>query len=197
MNLSTPLTFCKRRHAGRNAALVLFSTVVLAQSMSSRPIKKGLWQTQTTQTVQVSLPPEVEARIAAMPAAQQAQVRAMMGGGGGAKPQTSTVKSCEAEDTTPDDLMSQAEQKSGTNCKFTNRQETGNTLSFDVNCSTSQGTASGHSSFVMKDSDHVTGTFHMTMTMSENGGQMNATMDGTSSYNYLGADCGDVKPSGQ
>src|ERR1035437_3196745 len=38
---------------------------------------------------------------------------------------------------------------------------------------------------------------HMTMTMSENGGQMNATMDGTSTYTYLGADCGDVKPSGQ
>ncbi len=190
------LIFCKRRHAARNASLVLFSTVVLAQGMSSRPIKKGLWQTQTTQTVQMALPPDVEARIAAMPAAQQEKVRSMMGSGGAAgKPQTNTFKTCQASDTTPDEMMAEMQQKGGTSCKFTNMQQTGNTLSFDTACTTAQGSASGHSSFVMKDSEHVNGTYHLTMTSTGNQGQMNATMDGTSTYTYLGADCGDVKPN--
>ena len=34
----------------------------------------------------------------------------------------------------------------------------------------------------------------MTVAMSANGHSMNATMDGTSTYTYLGTDCGDVKP---
>jgi hypothetical protein len=46
----------------------------------------------------------------------------------------------------------------------------------------------------MADSEHGTGTTHMTVAMSANGHSTNATMDGTSTYTYLGADCGDVKP---
>jgi hypothetical protein len=130
-----------------------------------------------------------------MPATQQAQMQAMMGGGGMMpKPTSSTVKSCVASTMTPSDLLNQAQQKSGMKCTFTNQQVTTNSVSFDTSCTTAQGTATGHSQFTMADSEHGTGTTQMTVAMSANGRSMNATMNGTSTYTYLGADCGDVKP---
>ena len=192
MNLSKALMFRKLGHAGSIVLIVLSTVAAQGQSMSAT-IKQGLWQTQMTMSMQVTLPPDVEAKIAAMPAAQQAQMRSMMGGSM-AKPTTSTVKSCVASTMTPTDLLNQAQQKGGMTCKFTNQQVTASAVSFDMSCTTTQGTASGHAQFKMADSDHGTGTTHMTVAMSANGQSMNATMDGTSIYTYLGADCGDVKP---
>jgi hypothetical protein len=192
MNLSKALMFRKLGHAGSIVLIVLSTVAAQGQSMSAT-MKQGLWQTQVTMSMQVTLPPDVEAKIAAMPAAQQAQMRSMMGGSM-AKPTTSTVKSCVASTMTPTDLLNQAQQKGGMTCKFTNQQVTASAVSFDMSCTTTQGTASGHAQFTMADSDHGTGTTHMTVAMSANGRSMNATMDGTSIYTYLGADCGDVKP---
>ena len=192
MNLSKALMFRKLGHAGSIVLIVLSTVAAQGQSMSAT-MKQGLWQTQVTMSMQVTLPPDVEAKIAAMPAAQQAQMRSMMGGSM-AKPTTSTVKSCVASTMTPTDLLNQAQQKGGMTCKFTNQQVTASAVSFDMSCTTTQGTASGHAQFTMADSDHGTGTTHMTVAMSANGHSMNATMDGTSIYTYLGADCGDVKP---
>ena len=192
MNLSKALMFWKLGHAG-SIVLIVLSTVTAQGQSTSAPIKQGLWQTQMTMSMQMTLPPEVEAKIAAMPAAQQAQMRSMMGGAA-AKPTTSTVKSCVASTMTPTDWLNQAQQKGGMSCKFTNQQVTASTVSFDMSCTTTQGTASGHAQFTMADSEHRTGTTHMTVAMSANGHSMNATMDGTSIYTYLGANCGDVKP---
>jgi hypothetical protein len=99
-----------------------------------------------------------------------------------------------AKATTPSDLLSQAQQKAGAKCTFSNQQVTASGMSFDISCTTAQGTASGHAQFTMADSEHGAGTTHMTVAASANGHSMNATMDGTSTYTYLGADCGDVKP---
>src|ERR1019366_1518203 len=186
------LSFLRLGYAG-SIVLIVVSTVGAHAQTTSAPIKQGLWQTQMTMSMQMALPPDVEAKIAAMPAAQQAQMRSMMGGPG-AKPTTSRVKSCVASTMTPTDLLNQAQQKGGMTCKFTNQQVTASAVSFDMSCTTTQGTASGHAQFTMADSDHGTGTTHMTVAMSANGHSMNATMDGTSIYTYLGADCGDVKP---
>jgi hypothetical protein len=186
------LSFLRLGYAG-SIVLIVVSTVGAHAQTTSAPIKQGLWQTQMTMSMQMALPPDVEAKIAAMPAAQQAQMRSMMGGPG-AKPTTSTVKSCVASTMTPTDLLNQAQQKGGMSCKFTNQQVTASSVSFDISCTTTQGTASGHVQFTMADSEHGTGTTHMTVAMSANGHSMNATMDGTSTYTYLGADCGDVKP---
>jgi hypothetical protein len=186
------LSFSRLGHAG-SIVLIVVSTVGAHAQTTSATIKQGLWQTQMTMSMQVTLPPDVEAKIAAMPAAQQAQMRSMMGGPM-AKPTTSTVKSCVASTMTPTDLLNQAQQKGGMTCKFTNQQVTASAVSFDMSCTTTQGTTSGHVQFTMADSEHRTGTTHMTVAMSANGHSMNATMDGTSTYTYLGADCGDVKP---
>jgi hypothetical protein len=158
-----------------------------------------------TMSMQVTLPPDVEAKIAAMPAAQQAQMRSMMGGAA-AKPTSSTVKSCVAKTMTPNDLLNEAneaQQKAGMKCTFTNQQVTAGAMSFDMSCTLTQGaasshpqitTASGHAQFTMADSEHGTVTTHMTSTTSANGKTMSTTMDETAIYTYLGADCGDVKP---
>ena len=183
------------RHVGGIVLIVSFTVAVRGQSVMSTPIKQGLWQTQVTSTMQMTLPPDVQARIAAMPAAQQAQMQAMMSGGMGTpKPTSSTVKSCVASPTTPSDLYNQAQQKSGMKCTFSNQQQTASSMSFDISCTSAQGAASGHAQFTMTDSEHGTGTTHMTVAASANGHSMSATMNGTSTYTYLGADCGTVKP---
>jgi hypothetical protein len=187
------LSFLRLGHAGSIVLIVLSNVAVVRAQSTSAPIKQGLWQTQMTMSMQVTLPPDVQAKIAAMPAAQQAQMQSMMGGSA-AKPTSSTVKSCVASTMTPTDLLNQAQQKGGMTCKFTNQQVTASAISFDISCTTQQGTASGHAQFTMADSEHGTGTTHMTVAMSANGHSTNATMDGTSTYTYLGADCGDVKP---
>ena len=113
------------RHVGSIVLMVSLPVAMRGQGVSSTPIKQGLWQMQVTSSMQMQLPPEVQARIAAMPAAQQAQMQAMMGGGvGGAKPTSSTVKSCVASATTMNDLYNQAQQKSGMKCTFSNEQQT-------------------------------------------------------------------------
>ena len=52
-------------HAG-SVLLIVFATAVARGQSMSDPIKPGLWETQVTSSVQMTLPPEVEAKIAAM-----------------------------------------------------------------------------------------------------------------------------------
>lgn len=170
-----------------------------AQSMPI-PIKQGLWQTSVSGTMQMQLPPEVQARIAAMPAAQQAQMQSMMGGAGGGTPVNTTTKSCIASQESMDTLLNQAQQKSGMKCTFTNRVQTADGASFDTSCTMPPqgnmqgGTANGHSAFHMSDSEHVTGTTQMTVNMAAKGSTTTMSMNSTMTSTYVGADCGDVKP---
>ena len=181
-----------RKHAV-SVVVLLALPVAAARAQSTIQIKQGLWQMQATSSMQMTLPPEMQARIAAMPPAQQAQMQSMMGGGMG-KPTVSTVKSCVAKPTTASDLLNQAQQKSGMKCAYTNQQVTATAVSFDISCTSAQGNASGHAQFTMTDSEHGSGTTHMTVASNANGRSMSMTMDGKSTYTYLGADCGDVKP---
>lgn len=174
--------------------LFLFVATVGARAQSApSPIKPGLWETQVSSTMVMQLPPEVEAKIAAMPAAQQAQVRSMMGGGAGSAPVSTTKQVCIASGTSVDSLLNQA-QRSGSKCSVTNRVQTPDGASFDINCTMPEGTATGHTTLHMVDADHVTSTSHMTVAGSAQGRTMNMTMDGTASAKFVSADCGDVKP---
>ena len=191
MNPGKPWLFWKRTLAGSSLVLAFLFTVAVAQD-APIPIKLGLWETTVSSTNEMQLPPEAEARIAAMPAAQQAQVRSMMGGG---TPVTTTHKSCVASQTTMDALLNQAQEHAGVKCTFTNRKQTATTASFDTSCVTQQGTMTGHSEFQMADSDHVSGTTKMSGTMTgPRGGTMTMNITSTSTSKYVGADCGDVKP---
>ena len=138
----------------------------------------------------MTLPAAQEAQIAAMPAAQQAMIRARMGGG---TPTTTTTRACAAEQTSLNEIMSQAQQKN-TKCTFSNQTQTATGTSFDVSCVSQQGTAAGHAQFQMADSEHVTGSIHLTADATSNGGTMHMTIDNTMTSKYMGTDCGTVKP---
>jgi Protein of unknown function (DUF3617) len=157
------------------------------------PVKLGLWETTVSSSNQMSLPPEAEARIAALPPDQQAMVRSRMGGA----PVAQTHKSCVASQTTMDALLNREQNHPDAKCTFSNRTQTSTGASFDTVCTMPQGTMKGHSEFHMVDSDHLTGTTHMSGTMSGRNGQSTTmNMTSTMTSKYLGADCGDVKPSG-
>jgi hypothetical protein len=161
------------------------------RAQSAIPIKPGLWQTTVNGTSTMAMSPDMEAKIAAMPAAQQEMIRSRMGGG---TPTKVATKSCVAEATSMDSLMNQAQQKN-TKCTFTNRVQTADGASFDTSCVSPQGTASGHAEFHMSDSEHVTGTIHMTADMTgRSGGTTHMTIDNKMTSTYQGTDCGTVKP---
>lgn len=168
--------------------VMAFGTGVKAQT-ATIPIKPGLWQTQISGTSSMTLPADQEARIAALPAAQQAMIRSRMGGA----PTTTTTRSCATGQTSLNEIMSQAEKN--TKCTFTNQVQTADGASFDASCVSPQGTTSGHAEFHMVDSEHFTGSLHMTAdATSPNGGSMHMKVDNTVTSKYLGADCGTVKP---
>lgn len=168
-----------------------------AVAQSTPVAKPGLWEMQVSMTHKTALPPEAEARIAAMPQAQQDQVRAMMSGGGmggGSQPTTITKQVCITPQSSMDSMLNQSQQSPGMKCSFTNRVQTEHGASFDISCTGPTGSATGHSQFRMVDDDHVSSTTHMTVTGSSNGHTMNSTVDSTSTGKFVSTDCGDVKP---
>ena len=179
-------TWCK---CGLFVLVMTFGTGVKAQT-APIPIKPGLWQTTSSGTTSMTLPAAQEAQIAAMPAAQQAMVRSRMGGG---TPTTVTTQACAAQQTSLNEIMSQAQQKN-TKCTFSNQTQASSGASFDVSCVSQQGTASGHAQFQMVDSEHVTGSIHLTADGSSKGGSMHMTIDNTVTSKYVSSDCGTVKP---
>jgi Protein of unknown function (DUF3617) len=186
-----------RLHVGCSVAAVgfLFAGMVGAHAQSAPiPVKPGLWETQVSVSHVTALPPEAEAKIAALPAAQQAQVRSMMGGSAGGAPVVTTKQACIAAGATMDSMLNRAQQTPGMQCTFSNRVQTATGASFDMSCTMQQGSASGHTSFHLIDGDHVSSTSHMTVTGSSQGHTMNSTMDSTTSAKFVSADCGNVKP---
>ncbi|HKO20833.1 MAG TPA: DUF3617 domain-containing protein [Acidobacteriaceae bacterium] len=172
-------------------ALLFVAGNLVAQSAS---IKPGLWETEISVTTNMTLPPDAEARIAALPPEQQAMIRSRMGGG---KPTTSTNKSCVAPNTTIDSLLNQQTQRNGPmQCTVSNRSISSSGGSFDTTCTGAGSTATAHVEFTRLDDEHATGKMHMTMNSTRNGKTMSGSSDSTLKYKYIGADCGDVKPMG-
>ena len=174
-----------------SSTLLLGTANLVDQSTS---IKPGLWETEITVTTNMTLPPDAEARIAALPPEQQAMIRARMSG---AKPTTSTNRSCVAPNTTVDSLLNQQTQRGGSmKCTVSNRSITSTGGSFDTTCTGEGSTAMAHVEFTRVDDEHATGKMHMTMNSTRNGRSVSGSSNSTVSYRYVGADCGDVKPMG-
>jgi Protein of unknown function (DUF3617) len=93
-------------------------------------------------------------------------------------------------------MLDRAQQNPAMKCSFTNRRQTATGASFDMACTTAQGSATGHQEYRITDDSHATSSTHMTITMSANGRTMNSAMDATSASKFVSADCGDVKPLG-
>ncbi len=186
---------CLRGGALNCGAALLVLAAPFAVLAQSSPVKPGLWDTQSSVNRTMQLPPDVEAKIAAMPAAQQAQVRSMMGGSmGGGAPVSTSRQVCYAPQTSMDSLLSQAQQSPGMQCTFSNRAQNAGGGSVDISCTGQMGTAKGHTEFKLADEEHWSSTTHMTMTGTSNGHTMNSTIDATTTGKFVSADCGDVKP---
>jgi hypothetical protein len=181
-----------RKHALSMVGLLALPIAAALAQSAAAPMKAGLWDAQVSSTTVMTLPPEMEARIAAMPPAQQAQMRATMSG---AKPVVQTYKSCVAKQTSLDDVLNQQQQKAGTKCSYSNRVQTANSASFDTTCTTLQGSATGHTDVHWIDDDHMSATTHMTASSTSPRGAMQMSINSTMTWKYLGADCGDVKPN--
>jgi hypothetical protein len=192
MSLLVGLALSKRKTIGSALVFVSCGTVAVAQSL---PVKPGLWETQATTTLAMQLPPEMEAKIAAMSPDQQAQMRAMMGAtGGGGKPTTFTRQTCVAPGTTVENMMNREQQTPGMTCTVSNKTQSASGMSFDMVCTGPKASVKGHTDLHIVDAGHVSSTTHATSTASSQGHTMNSTMDVTSSAKYVSADCGDVKP---
>jgi uncharacterized protein DUF3617 len=195
---------------GLAVVLVAGIAPLRSQAQSALSVKPGLWQMQTGSgagsgggaPAMPALPPDAEARIAALPPAQQAQVRAAMAGamgGGGAKPAGMTTQACIAPKTNMDSLLNQAQQRSagGMQCSFTNRVQTAQGASYDISCTGPMGSAQGHTSYHVADDEHFSSTTHLTINGKSSQGQsMTMTHDVSTTGTYVSADCGDVKPMG-
>ena len=171
-------------------SLVVVPMALAAQS-TAVPAKAGLWETKITTTQVIQLPPEVAARLAALPPEQQAMMRANMPGGG--QPIVTTTQSCSTGQDSMDTLLSRA-QSSAMKCTFPNRMQTADGASFDISCTSDNGSAKGHMEFHRADAEHVSGTTHMEITGTARGRTMNTTADSTTSARWVSADCGSVKP---
>jgi hypothetical protein len=147
-----------------------------------------------------ALPPDVEARIAAMPPAQQAQVRAAMAARGGGAPAARpaggiTTQACLTPNTTMESLLSRSQQ-AGMQCTYSNKVQTATGASFDISCTGAIGNAQGHAVYKMPDDEHMSSTMHISIVASAQGTPMNMTRDIASTGRFVKADCGDVKPFG-
>jgi hypothetical protein len=183
--------------------VLLTAPFALHAQSTPLPVKPGLWEMQTGSNglsqgaAAPTLPPEAEAKIAALPPAQQAQVRAMMSGAGGGAARPAAVpprKVCLAGQPNLDSILNQSQRASGMQCTFTNRAQTARGVSFDTSCTGPHGNAKGHTEFHLVDDEHLSGSTHMTVTGSAQGHDFNSTIDTTTSGKFLADDCGDVKP---
>lgn len=185
-----------RLHAGWSVALGFLFAVSASVSVQAQgtPMKPGLWEIQGTVTSKMQMPPEVEAKIAAMPAAQQAQMRSMMGGMGSGTPTTTTNKVCIAPQTTVDSMLNRVQQSQGMSCTVSNKTQTATSLGFEISCTGQTGSGKGHTDVRLIDDDHVSSTSHMTVTASSQGHTMNSAVDVATTAKFVSSDCGDVKP---
>jgi hypothetical protein len=210
----------RSKHVWGLSAGVLAAPLALLAQGTPIPLKPGLWEMQVNMgspggssgapAGMPALPPDAEAKIAALPPAQQAQVRAAMagaygGGAGAGKPAPMTTQACLTANTTMDSLLSRSQQ-GGMQCTYSNKVQTAHGASFDMSCTGPMGKAQGHTEFKMPDDEHMSSTIHLTMTGngqagsaqsgSGQGAPMTMTRDMSSTGKFVKADCGDVKPVG-
>ena len=174
-------------------ALIVFSVVLSAAAAAAQApggiqplhVKVGLWQSTVKSQIGGGIPPELQARLAAMPPEQRAKFEAMMQKQFGGAPQASTFKSC----LTEKELNDKEPWGSGTKCTWTILTSTSTDLEAKgTNCDAgkNQGMNSEfHLKLHVVDSEHVKADYDGTMT--GNGHTM--TVNGNYASEWVGATC--------
>lgn len=171
--------------------LPLFATPALAQGM-----KPGLWEIKTLKQVMdgkdmtaqmAAAQAQMRQQMASMSPEQRKQLEAMMGGRG-ANAGDSSMRICISPEVAKrEEPMIDPEGR----CKPTRTSRSGNTTSFEFDCTTAQGRSVG------KGQSTVSGnSIHSKMNMNTSGQGGTHTMESESQMNYLGPDCQGLAPVG-
>ncbi len=173
-------------------SLLLFvATPVIAQGM-----KPGLWEVKTIKQVvdgqdmtaqMAAAQAQMRQQMASMTPEQRKQLEAMMGGQGSAAGSGATRICISPEMAKREEPMLDPQG----HCKPSKMSRSGNTTSFEFDCSTAQGRSIG------KGKSTTTGSsIHSIMEMTTSGQRGTHTMQSESQMNYLGPDCQGLAPVG-
>ena len=180
------------------ASVMMCPVAVWAQEIKPIDIKPGLWENTTTSQISgltmPNMPQLTPDQLAKMPPDARARVEAMTKGGAGA-PQTTTSKSCITREQLNKSIFSQ--QDRGCTTKLVS--STSSSQQVHVECTRGNTQTAGDVNLERTDSEHVKGDMLMkTSGDSSTKGSMgqNMTIKISFTNKFLGADCGDVKPSG-
>ena len=132
------------------------------------------------------MPAIPEEALARMPAAQRAQIEAMMKGRGAGGGQPATTKIC----LTRDSLSQSAFGQTDKSCSYKVVSSSSSKQQIHMECAQGTTTSSGDMNVERVDAEHVKAT--MSMKTSASPRPLNVKM----SFTWLSADCGDVKPAG-
>ncbi len=180
------------------ASVTMCPVAIWAQEIKPIDIKSGLWENTTTSQISgVSMPANMPQltpdQLAKMPPDARARVEAMMKGGPGA-PQTSTTKACVTREQLSKPLFNQ--QDKGCTVKLVS--STSSSQQIHMECTRGNTQTAGDMSLERSDTEHVKGEMLLkTSGDSSTKGSIgqNMTIKISFTNKWLGADCGDVKPS--
>jgi hypothetical protein len=147
--------------------------------------KTGLWEAATEISGMPAMPAIPEETLARMPAAQRAQVEAMMKGRGAGGGLATTSKVCLTRESFD---KSAAFGQTDKSCTYKVVSSSSSTQQIHVECDKANTKTTGDMTIERVDAEHVKGT--MSMKSSASPQPMNMKI----SFTWLSADCGDVKP---
>jgi len=180
------------------ASVMMCPVAIWAQEIKPIDIKPGLWENTTTSQISglsmpTNMPQLTPDQLAKMPPDARARVEAMMKGGPGA-PQTNTTKACITREQLSKPLMGYQDNS----CVVKLAGSSSSTQQIHMECTRGNTKTAGDLNLDRVDSEHVKGDMLMKSTGdSSTKGSMgqNMTIKLSFSNKWLGADCGDVKPS--
>lgn len=169
------------------AVLCLSPALAAAQAANFHPlsVKTGLWQTTVDNVIKggmPQLPPDMQARLAAMPPEQRARIEAMMNGA----PQSNTHKHC----VTKEDLDKAAQWSNGAKCTWTIITSTSTDLEArgtDCDLGRNEGAKSSiHIKIHVVDGENIQGKYDGSLVSGEGHTE---TLNGSYSSKWLGPTC--------
>lgn len=162
------------RFAGKAAfpALFLLASLAAAQTITTPPVKMGLWQSESTTTV---------AGMENMPM------------GGAMAPHKIVSQSCFTPDTWQKDLQGARREQQKMNCTISGFHQDSHRISLDEQCSPHQDmTTTLHIEMLIDSDTAMHGT--VDMKMSAPGLPHGMQMKSEIASHFVSSDCGDVKP---
>jgi hypothetical protein len=155
--------------------LLSFAALAAAQTLEPPPIKMGLWQTESSTSVD------------GMPA-DSPMAQAMTRGG-----HDNVSQGCLTPETWKNEFQHMQQQRRDADCNQSNLQQDSHHIAFDEQCGGQSGyTSNVHFEMLIDDTENAHG--HAEVKMSGPAFPQGMTMHMTMKSKYLSSDCGSIKP---